>query len=364
MTIALAAVLAIGGFGYKWLLPLDSRGPGAAATLRDPPSRAQLSTGAAGAVAKLASMYDAPSDKATRSWKAANVLATLISYMQQSGSRAYLPYLAETYAAHPGRKAFINAYYDDEGWWALTWIRAYDLTGGPLYLSLARKIFANLTRGWTPACGGGLRWSKFSPYKDAISNELFLQVAAQLHARIPGDVRYRSWALREWHWLHHSGMLQPSGLVVDGLTSSCQPTLSSPIWSYNQGGLIGGLLDLEQITRQRKLLNTAATTASAVIHSPALSPGGILEEPCQPGLACGQDAPTFKGIFVQNLQRLYDQIGHPAYSAYLLRNAQALWLRDRQGDEFGLRWQGPFDLSNTARQIAAADLLITQVAPG
>jgi predicted alpha-1,6-mannanase (GH76 family) len=364
VTIALAAVLAIVGLGYKWLSPLDPHGPAAAASLADPPSRAQLSTDAAGAVAKLASMYDPTSDKATRSWKAANVLSTLTWYMQQSGSRAYLPYLQETYAAHPGQKAFINSYYDDEGWWALTWIRAYDLTGDPHYLGRAEAIFANLTRGWTSACGGGLLWSKFSPYKDAISNELFLQVAAQLHSRVPGDVRYRRWALREWHWLHHSGMLRPSGLVVDGLTSSCQPALSSTIWSYNQGGMIGGLLDLEQIIHQHRLLGTARTIANAVIHSPALSPGGILEEPCQPGLACGQDAPTFKGIFVQNLQRLFDRIGHPAYSDYLLRNAQSLWLRDRQGDGFGLRWQGPFDLSNTARQIAAADLLITQVAAG
>jgi len=42
----------------------------------------------------------------------------------------------------------------------------------------------------------------------------------------------------------------------------------------------------------------------------------------------------------------------------------AVWSRDRRGDEFGLRWSGPFDSAGTARQAAALDLLNTQVMAG
>ena len=50
---------------------------------------------------------------------------------------------------------FLNDYYDDEGWWANAWIRAYDLTGNTNFLNMAKTIFSDLTTGWdstnTPA---------------------------------------------------------------------------------------------------------------------------------------------------------------------------------------------------------------------
>jgi uncharacterized protein YyaL (SSP411 family) len=38
----------------------------------------------------------------------------------------------------------LRSYYDDEGWWALGWIEAYDLTGNTQYLSEAETIFADM----------------------------------------------------------------------------------------------------------------------------------------------------------------------------------------------------------------------------
>jgi predicted alpha-1,6-mannanase (GH76 family) len=67
---------------------------------------------------------------------------------------------------------FLNSYYDDEGWWAIAWIKAYDLTQEPRYLSMAETIFADLTKGWeTETCGGGIWWKKPAEYKAAIQNE-------------------------------------------------------------------------------------------------------------------------------------------------------------------------------------------------
>ena len=50
---------------------------------------------------------------------------------------------------------FLNQFYDDEGWWALAWIDAYDLTHDASYLSMSKTIFADMTGGWDAACGGG-----------------------------------------------------------------------------------------------------------------------------------------------------------------------------------------------------------------
>ena len=110
-------------------------------------------------------------------------------------------------------------------------------------------------------------------------------------------------------------------------------------------------------------LATAERIADAVVDSPALSPGGILRDPCEPS-SCDQDEPLFKGIFMTNLKLLADQADRASqavYRAYLRRNAVTVWSHDRRGDEFGLRWSGPFDSPGTARQTSALDLLNTQV---
>ena len=214
-------------------------------------------------------------------------------------------------------------------------------------------------------------------------------MAAGLHARTPGDTVYRNWALREWAWFQGTGMLTGSHLVIDGL-AGCKPDMNSPTWTYNQGMLIGGLVSLAQMTGRKAPLATAERIADAVVADPDLSPDGILREPCEPD--CGLDGPMFKGIFMKNLKLLSEQVsraGQPApalvgragrlvrgqmgragqpgsasYQAYIRQNAMAVWSHDRHGDEFGLRWSGPFDSASTARQASALDILNTQVSAG
>ena len=317
---------------------------------------------AAVAAAALQRRYRAFTYAGTRTWQSANALGATIAYMRALGSREYVADLRETYRAHHGRDNFLNRYYDDEGWWALTWISAYDLTGNRAYLGQARDIFADMTGGWDGTCGGGIWWSKARGYKNAIANEIFLQVAVALHARTPGDTAYAGWARREWAWFQGTGMLTRSHLVIDGL-AGCKPDLSSPTWTYNQGMLIGGLVALARMSGSAAPLATAERIADAVVDSPALSPGGILRDPCEPS-SCDQDEPLFKGIFMTNLKLLADQADRASqavYRAYLRRNAVTVWSHDRRGDEFGLRWSGPFDSPGTARQTSALDLLNTQV---
>jgi predicted alpha-1,6-mannanase (GH76 family) len=52
-----------------------------------------------------------------------------------------------TYKLHYNT-SFLNPYYDDEGWWALAWVKAYDVYKNVTYLQLARAIFQDMTRGW------------------------------------------------------------------------------------------------------------------------------------------------------------------------------------------------------------------------
>jgi predicted alpha-1,6-mannanase (GH76 family) len=364
--IILALALAACGPGYRVAISHRAGAPTRASALAE-----QEQDDAEAAAAALQRRYRASTYAATRSWQSASALGATIDYMRASGSRDYLADLRETYRAHHGRDNFLNGYYDDQGWWALTWINAYDLTGNRAYLSQAKDIFADMTGGWDGTCGGGIWWSKARSYKNAIANEIFLQVAAALHERTPGDTAYASWARREWAWFQGTGMLTRSSLVIDGL-AGCKPDMSSPTWTYNQGMLIGGLVALARMTGSRAPLAIAEQIADAVIGSRTLSPHGILRDPCEPS-SCDGDEPLFKGIFMTNLKLLAGQAdragqaGPPgrahraSYRTYLRRNALAVWSRDRRGDEFGLRWSGPFDSAGTARQTAALDLLNTQM---
>ena len=358
MIVALT-VLSVLGIGYARLATHEQAVPfrlgRPAAPAGDSPFTTEAALAAAGLQTKVGDAYTA-----THLWQAASALSATIGFMHATGSRAYLSDLSATYQAHHRGDTFRDNYYDDEGWWVLTWIRAYELTGDRAYLRQAKSVFKALTKGWTPACGGGLQWAHRKPYKNAITNETFMADAALLHEATPGDTRYARWALREWRWFSASGMLTRSHLVIDGLSPRCRPKLHSPTWTYNQGMLIGAMVSMAKMTDRRSFLVIARRVAHAAIHSPRLSPHGILHEPCRPS-SCGRDAPMFKGIFIANLKLLYDRVGGAAYQAYMRRNAVAVWAHDRRGSSFGLDWAGPFRAPTITAQASALDVLTTQI---
>jgi predicted alpha-1,6-mannanase (GH76 family) len=290
-------------------------------------------------------------------WNSANALNAIVDYSRRTGSTAYRSDISTTFDVN-APKGFINRYYDDEGWWALTWVNAYDLTHDSRYLAMARSIFADIRGGWDSVCGGGVWWNKSKNYKNAIPNELFLTLAVRLHERTPGDhgsSSYLDWAKREWSWFAHSGMINSSGLVNDGLNVSTCTTNKGTTWTYNQGVLLAGLAGLFKSTGNAAYLRQAETTADAATRL-LVDRNGILTEPCP--TSCNGDQAQFKGIFTRNLFALYEVSHRPAYRTFILRNAGSIWANDRNPqDQLGLQWAGPFDKADAARQSSALDAL-------
>ncbi|MGH3273829.1 MAG: glycoside hydrolase family 76 protein [Streptosporangiaceae bacterium] len=297
-------------------------------------------------------------------WNAANALTAVIAYTQRTGDRTYAGAIEATFTGARRRHAdFIVDFYDDNGWWALAWIAAYDLTGDRRYLDAARVIFAHDTAGWDDTCRGGLWWSTARTYKNAVSTELFLTLAARLHQRSPGgEGGYLDWALRAWEWFSGSGLIGPGGLVNDGLTAACTNN-GGPTWTYNQGVILGGLAALHEITGDRAYLDVgesiADATLSRLVSPPSALRPGILTEPHEATTARRDRVrPQFKGIFVRYLYDFCRQQPRPAYRAFLLRNAESAWANARNArNEFGLHWAGPFDRADASRQTSALDLL-------
>jgi predicted alpha-1,6-mannanase (GH76 family) len=290
-------------------------------------------------------------------WNAANCIEAIENVIFANNDLQYLSVLTNTYNLNSGGN-FLNSYYDDEGWWANAWIRAYDLTGNPAFLNTAKTIFSDLVTGWDAtnlSCPGGVWWDKIHSYKNAIPNELFLLAAIRLHQRTPGDGgagSYFYWATNEWAWFKASGMINGQQLVNDGLNASCQNN-GSTTWTYNQGVILGGLADLYKVTGDVAYLNQATAIADAAVAN-LVDANGVLREPCETTGCGGGDVPQFKGIFIRYLAYLYDLTRKPAYYSLLYKSAHAAWFNDRNVyNQLGLKWDGPFDSPDASRQSSA-----------
>jgi predicted alpha-1,6-mannanase (GH76 family) len=290
----------------------------------------------------------------------------LADYASVSNSTQYDATFANTFTAaqkiHPG---FLNKFYDDEGWWALAWIDVYDHTHNAQYLTIAESIFADMASGWDGTCDGGIWWSKDRKYKNAIANELFLSVAAHLANRTSGaaQMQYRDWGNREWKWFRATGMINSHNLINDGLAKRSGQTAGvgcrnngRTTWSYNQGVILGGLVELDEVNHDPSLPRTARRIAMAAITL-LVDKQGVLHDPCEP--KCGADAVQFKGIFVRNLVLLESRYPQKAYASFIDTNADAIW-NGARGPAFqlGETWSGPFIKGNAASQSSALDALV------
>ncbi len=378
----------------------------------------------------------------SRWWNSANAITALVDYMAITGDRSYLePVVANTFARAPGThrpvlarrmspvwpffrfsrgaySGFINAFYDDEGWWALAWLDAFDLTGEDKYLAAASDIFLDMAAGWDDYWGGGIYWGKHDGrpdrtgasavprgwtvgYKNAIANELFIAVAAGLglrsRGRAParaglagaglagaGQPDYLDWARRGWAWFSSAppagvAMLNEAGLINDSPNQHGVNDNSQSVWSYNQGVILSGLADLAELTGDQAYLVAAEKIADAFIQNPwrpHVATGqpahpresgvidGILHEHndcgpggCAPARPPGVDTTMFKGIFVRHLARLYRKTGKPAYQQFIAANARSALAHMNEQHLFGCNWAAPVDAADFIRQAAGLDLI-------
>ncbi|KAI1075132.1 glycoside hydrolase family 76 protein [Whalleya microplaca] len=306
-------------------------------------------------------------------WQSGISLQALADFMGKTGTRDYLAQAYNTVRQQraplawwpEGGGEFRADSTDDTGWWALALTSLYELTGDEELLRIARLDEAYMFDYWnTTTCGGGLIWDVPSrTYHNAISNELYLQLTAKLHNLIPGDTYYLNHSLLEWDWFRASGMINAEGLINDGLTDDAACVNNGqPVWTYNQGVVLGGLVELWKGTGDTSYLDAARSIADAAIKSSALFPNGTLTDPCDTAEDCEPNGTAFKGLFMRELGKLNEVLEGRPYRDVILDNLRSMYAVDRNASDFyGLWWQGPFDSSSTGvgSQVSAVNLLIT-----
>ncbi|PQE20408.1 Six-hairpin glycosidase protein [Rutstroemia sp. NJR-2017a BBW] len=285
-------------------------------------------------------------------------------------------YFSEVIGFYFGQDAFSlrTQAYDDMLWVVLGWletIKFIDLHSNlhysnasqpewygkqyiPAFAHRARMFWELASQGWdTTLCGGGMIWSPYlTPYKNAITNELYIAASISMYLYFPGDSndspfviadsthpprepKYLQAAVEAYKWLNNSNMTDSKGLFVDGYHISdlsgkpggntrCD-SRNEMVYTYNQGVLLTGQRGLYEATAARSYLseghkliaNVIAATGYDLDHDAVLSPppknsstlakwyglgrNGILEEVCDSQAFCSQDGQTFKGIFFHHL---------------------------------------------------------------
>ncbi|KAJ4294790.1 hypothetical protein N0V88_005024 [Collariella sp. IMI 366227] len=349
------------------------------------------------------SWYDEPSGlwATTGWWNSANCLTVLTDWAAHSGALAHglnVPEVIATtftnaqkvsvearktvsasgqvtsnYSFHQkdkrGFSEFINEFYDDEGWWALALVRSWDVTHNKDYLDMAEHIFRDMQNGTDNTCGGGIWWSKEKAYKNAIANELYLSVAASLANRVRGkELEYTRIAKDEWEWFKNSGMINDKNLINDGLKINDDGKCVNngmTTWSYNQGVVLGGLVELSKATGDALYLSEAVTIGKAAVERLSDENGIIREaDRCEPN--CGADGAQFKGIFVRNLQYLQRAAPQDVFEAAIQKNADSIWAHNRNSkNQLGIAWAGPPELGDgptAGTHSSAMDVIVAAMA--
>ncbi|KAF2157390.1 glycoside hydrolase family 76 protein [Myriangium duriaei CBS 260.36] len=287
-------------------------------------------------------------------------------------------YYDQTTAFYFGENTFAlrNEANDDALWVVLNWLTsvrfttAHSLTfqlhsGGqpwhgvqyiPAFAHRARIFYEIAAKGWnTTLCGGGMIWNNnMTPYKNAVTNELFISASMDMYLFFPGDNNsspystkprttntkpalltdpynqtYLNNAVQGYNWLNTSNMTNTQGLYVDGFhirgwngtnstgTRKCDER-NEMVYTYNQGVLLSGLRHLWEATNNvQYLLDAHAQVRRVIAATNWVGPGypvnttwaglgraGILEDFCDANATCNQDAQTFKGIYFTHLSRL------------------------------------------------------------
>ena len=215
------------------------------------------------------------------------------------------------------------------------------------------RVFWNIaSHGWDEKlCHGGMNWNpRLNPYKNAITNELWIAASISMYRYFPGDNFTAPWlastafpskdpahlaaAVAGHKWLMNVNMTNSQGLYVDGYHIDSRKSGNTEcdmrdemVYTYNQGVILTGLRELWTVSGASSYLREGHDLVQAVISGTGWSlqhnaptddlsripqgvllpswhgigRGGILEERCDASGTCSQDGQTFKAVFFHHL---------------------------------------------------------------
>lgn len=191
----------------------------------------------------------------------------------------------------------VNNYYDDMAWLALSVLRLKQLAedagkpGGPRNARVLQRLTLQFESAATDDLGGGIFWSKKRDFKNTPATAPVALFCAR------SGRRDRAQALLDWL---DARLYDPEqGMYQDGLriTGTGDTVLEGAIYTYNQGPVLGALLELGGDANLARASDLVASVARSLTLPAPLTGRGATVLCCE---GTG-DGGLFTGILVRYL---------------------------------------------------------------
>ncbi|KAI8908020.1 glycoside hydrolase [Gorgonomyces haynaldii] len=256
---------------------------------------------------------------------------------------------------------------DDIMWWGMATATGAELfgktavlPGGKSYLEVAQRTYDEAFEQWDTQCGGGIYWSrdrqnqKTKGYKSTITNVQHMLLGAKLYI-LTGNKTYIDNAQLVYSWLKQR-IITSEGLVYDGQDVDQNCGVSTSLYSYNFGILMGSMAWLGKATNNNQWFSDASVILRAAQANYVKS--GVLVDECEPN--CRLNQIQFKALLARGMGYLSAlsnvQADRDAIKSVLRSSMQAMTpLCDANGNCPEV-WSGG-QQTNFHRQITALELI-------
>lgn len=308
-------------------------------------------------------------------WPQAHAMDVIIDAYERTGSEKLKGMFAkwltgvilQNDGGHTG--GYINDYYDDEAWIALTMVRLYNVTGDKRYLTVAKNLFSDIASGWNKTyADGGVAWRKSQPWsKNACINGPASLLAFKLY-HATGNEDYARFGLKTYEWLRTHLLDPATGEVqdnVNGRTGHVEP------WhfTYNQGTAAAAALEAYRYSRRNEYLEDACRAADYGLTAPVFVNPAIGAVTLENGsIPAHGDGALFRAVFFRYLADLATAADltpemRSHFSDAICSNASYLWKNAHaKGSNalFGTDWSHPLppgEYTGLNAQVSACTLL-------
>jgi uncharacterized protein YyaL (SSP411 family) len=253
----------------------------------------------------------------------------------------------EAYCAKPENP---DKYYDDNAWIVLAFTEAYQSTGDPKFLQLARDTQDFVLSGWDDNLGGGIYWRLDQQSKNTCANAPAAASALRID-QVAGDPEQRAWALKIKAWTDQT-LQDTDGLYWDNITLDGK--INKKKWTYNTALMIHTDVLLYQTRHTPADLAEACRVADAGLVA--------WTDPVTGSLQKTENSPRFTHLFCEALLRLYD-VTHDVRYLNAVRCQAAFgerYARDPQGgywNHWATQPQRPDEAKTLIENASAARLL-------